>query len=116
MAPIRKIFREAFEAVGLPYFNPHSFRKTLALHGERVCQTHEDLKAWSQNFAHKSLLTTLCSYGQVNERWQAEIIRSLGGKKPSGDDHEALARKIAELLSNHKGGDTSKVSVRPGSS
>jgi len=27
--PIRKIFRDAFEAVGLEYFNPHSFRKTL---------------------------------------------------------------------------------------
>ena len=27
--PIRKIFREAFEQAELPYFNPHSFRKTL---------------------------------------------------------------------------------------
>ena len=31
--PIRAIFKEAFAAVGLPYFNPHSFRKTLALLG-----------------------------------------------------------------------------------
>ena len=28
--PIRKIFREAFERAGLPYFHPHSLRKTLA--------------------------------------------------------------------------------------
>jgi len=27
---IRRIFRERFEAAGLPYFHPHSFRKTLA--------------------------------------------------------------------------------------
>jgi integrase len=29
--PIRTIFNEAFASVGLPYFNPHIFRKTLAL-------------------------------------------------------------------------------------
>jgi hypothetical protein len=27
---IREIFREAFDRAGLPYFNPHSFRNTLA--------------------------------------------------------------------------------------
>jgi integrase len=32
-SPIRQIFREAFATAGLPYFNPHSFRKTLALLG-----------------------------------------------------------------------------------
>ena len=26
-SPIRKIFKEAFAAAELPYFNPHSFRK-----------------------------------------------------------------------------------------
>ncbi len=47
--PIRTIFRAAFEGAGLPYFNPHSFRKTLALFGQEVCQTPEEFKAWSQN-------------------------------------------------------------------
>jgi len=37
--PIRTIFREAFEGVGLPYFNPHSFRNTLVQLGETLCQT-----------------------------------------------------------------------------
>ena len=27
--PIRTIFKQAFTVAGLPYFNPHSFRKTL---------------------------------------------------------------------------------------
>lgn len=36
--PIRTIFREAFERAGLPYFNPHSIRKTLAGMGEQVCK------------------------------------------------------------------------------
>jgi integrase len=31
--PIRAIFKDAFTGAGLPYFNPHSFRKTLAQFG-----------------------------------------------------------------------------------
>ena len=27
--PVRKIFRSAFDRVGLPYMNPHSIRNTL---------------------------------------------------------------------------------------
>jgi hypothetical protein len=47
--PIRTIFKEAFASAGLPYFNPHSFRKTLALLGGQRCKTPEEYKAWSQN-------------------------------------------------------------------
>ena len=36
-AAIRKIFKAAFEQAGLPYFNPHSFRDTLAALGEQIC-------------------------------------------------------------------------------
>jgi integrase/recombinase XerD len=47
-SPIRAIFKEAFEAAGLPYANPHSFRKTLALLGEGTGRTPEEFKAWSR--------------------------------------------------------------------
>ncbi|MEP0234583.1 MAG: tyrosine-type recombinase/integrase [Parasphingorhabdus sp.] len=76
--PIRKIFRQAFEGAGLPYFNPHSFRKTLALIGERQCRTPEEFKAWSQNLGHEHVLTTFTSYGEVSSHRQAEILGSLG--------------------------------------
>lgn len=75
--PIRTIFKEAFMAAGLPYFNPHSFRKTLALLGGQLCRTPEEYKAWSQNLGHESVLTTFSSYGDVNSYRQMEIIRSL---------------------------------------
>ena len=39
--PIRTIFREAFERAGLPYFHPHSLRKTLVKLGQEVCQSPE---------------------------------------------------------------------------
>jgi integrase len=75
-SPIRTIFREAFEAAGLPYFNPHSFRKTLALLGGQACKTPEEYKAWAQNLGHEDVLTTFRSYGDVNSHRQAEIMRS----------------------------------------
>jgi integrase len=103
--PIRTILRAAFEGAGLPYFNPHSFRKTLALFGQEVCQTPEEFKAWSQNLGHENVMTTFSSYGQVNDRRQAEIIRSLGKKKPELDGDGRLVQEIAKLVSRHKNSD-----------
>jgi integrase len=76
--PIRVIFRDAFERAGLPYFHPHTFRRTLAQLGERCCRTPEEFKAWSQNLGHESVLTTFSSYGEVARARQAELIRRLG--------------------------------------
>lgn len=73
--PIRTIFREAFLAAGLPYYHPHSLRHTLAQMGERLCQTPEQFKAWSQNLGHEGVLTTLFSYGTVPEARQRAIIK-----------------------------------------
>jgi integrase len=75
--PIRKIFKNTFAAAGMAYFNPHSFRKTLALIGGQVCKSPEEYKAWSQNLGHENVLTTFSSYGDVGRHRQAEIIRGL---------------------------------------
>lgn len=97
---IRKIFRESFEGAGLTYFNPHSLRKTLVNFGEKICQSPEEFKAWSQNLGHEQVLTTFLSYGEVATQRQGEIIQHL--KHPQRDiqnDHldklvEAVMRKI----------------------
>ena len=99
--PIRTIFREAFERAGLPYFHPHSLRKTLARLGEQVCQSPEEFKAWSQNLGHDQVLTTLMSYGKVATDRQGELIRGIGMPKPSTqpgveDLAEAVARKLRD--------------------
>jgi hypothetical protein len=52
-------------------------------------------------------MTTFSSYGQVNDRRQAEIIRSLGREKPSSDRDGNLVREIAKLVARHKAGATS---------
>jgi len=76
-SPIRKIFRQAFVNAGLTYFNPHSFRNTLVQFGQKVCQTPEHYKAWSQNLGHEKVLTTFTSYGEVAYQRQGEIIHTL---------------------------------------
>lgn len=95
--PIRTIFREAFTAAGLPYFNPHSFRDTLVQLGERTCTTPETFKAWSQNLGHERVLTTFTSYGRVSPQRQAELIRDLGRPTPANDT-ERLAAIVAETV------------------
>ena len=75
--PIRAIFRKAFNSADLPYFNPHTFRNTLARLGEKVCPSPEAFKAWSQNLGHEHVLTTFTSYGAVASHRQAEIFADL---------------------------------------
>jgi integrase len=104
--PIRAIFRDAFTAAGLPYFNPHSLRKTLARLGQQTCRTPEEFKAWSQNLGHESVMTTFASYGQVDTRRQADIIRDLGRTKPEPGLDAELVRGIAKLVAQHQRGET----------
>jgi integrase len=78
--PIRKIFKTAFAAADLSYFNPHSFRKTLALLGGQICKSPEEYKAWSQNLGHENVLTTFSSYGDVAQTRQSEIIRAFSDR------------------------------------
>ncbi len=94
--PIRAIFKEAFTAAGLPYFNPHSFRRTLVLLGEQLCGPPEEFKAWSQNLGHEKVMTTLFSYGEVAARRQAEIMRGLGKKPTKEEDIVARMRQLLD--------------------
>lgn len=75
--PIRQILKDAFSTAGLPYYNPHSFRNTLTHLGEKICQTPEEFKAWSQNLGHESPLTTFTSYGTLSSQRQGELIKTL---------------------------------------
>jgi integrase len=100
---IRRIFRQAFEAAGLPYFNPHAFRDMLAQLGERVCKTPEEFKAWSQNLGHEHVLTTFTSYGAVASHRQAELIRSLNARNDrqlGGETVEARLERLEQAMAN----------------
>ncbi|MDA9272214.1 tyrosine-type recombinase/integrase [bacterium] len=104
-AAIRNIFKEAFERAGLPNFNPHSFRNTLAVLGENVCRTPEEFKAWSQNLGHEGVLTTFYSYGKVQDGRQAEIFKQLKNPRTSNIDAggvDELAKALAKAMKNQR--------------
>lgn len=87
--PLRKIFQAAFEAIGLPYFRPHSFRDTLSQFGERFAPSIEHYKAWSQNLGHEHITTTLTSYGNMDPWRQGELVRSMAGVANKDSNAEA---------------------------
>lgn len=59
-------------------FTPHSFRKTLAVFGDQVCETMEQRKAWSMNLGHEHLATTVNSYIPVSRERQGDLMKGLG--------------------------------------
>lgn len=76
--PLNEIVKQAFASVQLPEYTPHSFRHMLVLHGDKICQTREAFKAWSQNMGHSSVLVSVSSYMPVSADAQREIIMGLG--------------------------------------
>lgn len=92
---IRNTFKKAFASADLPYFNPHSFRNTLAVLGEKKCQSPEEFKAWSQNLGHEGVLTTFYSYGDVQDNRQSEIFKQF--KEPRKIENQS-ANEIAEAV------------------
>jgi integrase len=82
--PIRRIFKEASAAAGLPSFKPHSFRHTLVQLGGHACASPAEYKAWSQNLGHDGVLVTLTSYGTIPSYMQRDLISGIG-KRMGGE-------------------------------
>ena len=102
--PIRDIYKRAFAAADLPYFNPHSFRDMLVRHAMALDLSPEHMKAWSQNLGHADVLTTFTSYGAVPVHRQGELIRAAGPAK-EGDDwtHDADVQALLKALAAKAG-------------
>ncbi|MGI8705980.1 MAG: tyrosine-type recombinase/integrase [Sphingomicrobium sp.] len=100
-APVREIFKRAFEAAGVPYYNPHSFRDMLVRHAFTLNLSPEQMKAWSQNLGHADVLTTFTSYGQIPTHRQGELIResanSASAQMLSSADIAALRSVLAKV-------------------
>lgn len=75
--PLNEIVKDAFAAVQLPAYTPHSFRHMLALYGDKLCTTREQFKAWTQNMGHTNPMTTVSSYMPVSADSQRAIILDL---------------------------------------
>jgi len=98
--PVRKIFKAAFAAVGLPYASPHRVRDTVSMLGQRKHMTVEEMKAWSQNMGHERIATTLTSYGPVSSHRQAELMRALAASDTRSPD---IMSELEAILARHRG-------------
>lgn len=106
-SPIRKIYREAFAAIGLDHRKPHAVRSTMASWAIDTNQPITVFKALSQNLGHDHIDTTLTSYAKLPVEKQVKLVRglSLVGSAQSDDldvdglDAETLkmAKTIAAL-------------------
>lgn len=85
---VRDIFKDVFARVEAPYYNPHSIRRTLALLGQQICRTLEQMKAWSQNLGHTDMMTTSIHYGAVSVTRISEVMLSV--RSSSDDEREAF--------------------------
>lgn len=103
--PMRDVFRAAFVSNDLPYFNPHSFRKTLMARAYELGLSGEALKAWSQNLGHKKLDTSINSYGAVSRDRQKAAILKLHDVKfePDSDDQVLTLGAFKALLAERDG-------------
>jgi integrase len=90
--PIGQIFRDAVAAAGLPYVNPHAFRKTLVRLRQNIGRSTQEWKAWSQNLGHERETTTFVGYGEVPVHRQGEIMRLLANPTPVTPGGWTLAR------------------------
>lgn len=89
---IRKIFHGACAGADLPYFCPHGLRRTLMRLAYDLNLSPRELKAWSQNLGHESVLTSLGSYGTLSAHEQAEVMGAISaGGETSLDVRAALA-------------------------
>jgi len=75
--PVRTVFKAAFTEAGLPYYNPHLFRKMIVKWAMKNCSQYE-FKAISQNIGHEYCMTTYNVYGKISDYEQVEAIGKIG--------------------------------------
>jgi hypothetical protein len=97
--PVWTLFKRAFAAVELPYFTPHSFRRTLVQAVLQAAQDPEMIKILSQNLGHEGVLVTLTSYGAVSRQRQAQRITALELTEAASSEAEALAELSKAIAS-----------------
>ena len=88
---IREILKNRSAVAGLPYFQPHSYRHAACALALKMSRTPEQLKALSQNFGHDQVITTLRSYGTLDQDRVADVISGIDFRPDGDDDFDAEA-------------------------
>jgi len=96
-APVRTIFKSAFEAAQLPSHGPHSFRNMIVSEMYARKLSVVECKAWSQNLGHEGAMTTLTSYGKLSLEEQGRLVREFGQS-----NNEPITRADLEKILNER--------------
>ena len=94
--PMRKVFKKAFELVGLDPFTPHRFRDMIVSEMYARKLSVPEFKAWSQNLGHEGAMTSLTSYGRLSLEEQRQLVRK--NPDPSSMERPATLSDVEALL------------------
>lgn len=92
---IREILKRRSSEACLEYYKPHSFRHAAVHIVSRYCNTFDQMKAVSQNLGHKFILTTLETYGRLDD---SRVEEALADIDFSVDPHQQTGNVPAEAL------------------
>lgn len=95
---VRDILRTRSESAGLRYYPPHSYRHAACHLAIKLARTPEELKALSQNFGHEHVLTTLRTYGTIDQSRVADIISGMDfGQQAVGPDDTISVKELMQF-------------------
>lgn len=100
---LRDVFKHAFAAVGLPDYNPHSFRKLIANIGASRDLNAAELKAWSMGLGHEHLGTMMQSYVTISASEQERLMREVASSATPDPEEEAAMAAYLAFLRSQKG-------------
>tara|TARA_R110000751_G_scaffold137830_3_gene241309 strand:+ start:1899 stop:3542 length:1644 start_codon:yes stop_codon:yes gene_type:complete len=92
---ISLMVKRSFKRAGLPEFTMHRFRDMLVGEMYRRKLPADKLKAWSQNFGHASVKTTIVSYGKLSSVEQGRLIQE---SAIDTDDKPLTKKDLAEFF------------------
>lgn len=97
--PMRKIFRDRCNQMGIEYFYPHTFRHFVTNLAEQYISTPEQMKALSQNLGHENIATTYRAYGAITTKKVNEIVRGIDFSQSVVNRQTTdIARQVLELI------------------
>lgn len=89
--PLRRVFRDAFEAVGIHPYHPHTFRHMIATHYAKLGVDTGTAKAISQSLGHEHLGTMMQTYVRLSRAEQSELVKKAGQTQQRHDEEAAVA-------------------------
>lgn len=98
--PVRKIIKAATADAGMPCFNPHAIRSTIAGMFFGLARSLEGLKALSQNLGHEDIRTTFEHYANMSEERQHELVHAFWDQPDADEELTDLIRQAPADLRN----------------